>query len=418
MNGFCGRKNCGIVAVIFISYFHLYYTISYSIPVIHFIALLFILYSMNDIIFCKPYKHIFYLYLSGVTLFIYSLINTFMNESADYSYTYNIFIRYAMFIAMAYVLIKLLIENLKYNKKQFYYFVFYVSFMQTIFIISSMAIPSVKKFFDMLLPVTSYTGLDDIYGIRFRGFSNVANSALSLDVAIGQIFALYLFCNSTRFKEKLFLAFSSLLIFVGVVLCGRTGILFIILCNVMYFINHYKKYYSFLLYIFLISAMSLVFLIPVLNNFDQAQLDNIYRFAFDFIINGGRSSSTDELINKMLFLPDNIKTFVFGDGMYTMPDHINAYMQTDSGFVRDIFSFGVMGCLLFYGSNFLFFASIYQRLLRVDKEIFLFLLFFYMLYNIKGSVFINGSGLTFIIFSFCFFHFQIGNTNAASAGKD
>lgn len=89
------------------------------------------------------------------------------------------------------------------------------------------------------------------------------------------------------------------------------------------------------------------------------------RFAFEgffslFEIGQWYTHSNDILINHMIVFPDNVKTWIIGDGLaanpvtfpeidpyYTGEEYHGYYMGTDIGYLRYIFYFGLTGLMLF-----------------------------------------------------------------------
>lgn len=96
--------------------------------------------------------------------------------------------------------------------------------------------------------------------------------------------------------------------------------------------------------------------IVVLYNTNEQFHDNI-RFAFEgffSLVEKGRwEVSSNEILKNMVVFPDNLKTWIIGDGymndptgidpFYTGPDFHGYYMQTDIGYLRFIFYSGLIG---------------------------------------------------------------------------
>jgi len=59
------------------------------------------------------------------------------------------------------------------------------------------------------------------------------------------------------------------------------------------------------------------------------------------------NSSLNTILYTMRFMP-NIKTLIWGDGIYTEPSTGGYYMNTDLGFMRGILYFGIFGVILIY----------------------------------------------------------------------
>lgn len=108
-----------------------------------------------------------------------------------------------------------------------------------------------------------------------------------------------------------------------------------------------------------------LFSIPVMiylyTNFEGAR--KLFLFAFEGFFNwveNGKwtTGSTDTLVNLMFVIPDNLKTWIIGDGYFNNPRSIDPnfigkiiggyYMGTDIGYLRFIFYFGMIGLLTFF----------------------------------------------------------------------
>lgn len=98
----------------------------------------------------------------------------------------------------------------------------------------------------------------------------------------------------------------------------------------------------------------------VLYNTNEQFHDNI-RFAFEGFFSlaekGRWEVSSNEILKNMIVFPDNLKTWIIGDGYfdnptsyiyYTGPSYGGFYMQTDIGYLRFIFYSGLLGlCAIF-----------------------------------------------------------------------
>lgn len=68
---------------------------------------------------------------------------------------------------------------------------------------------------------------------------------------------------------------------------------------------------------------------------------------FNWVEKGEWTTSSTEKLNTMWVYPDNLKTWVIGDGLFTDPFGKGYYMYTDIGYLRFIFYCGVIGLFLF-----------------------------------------------------------------------
>lgn len=95
---------------------------------------------------------------------------------------------------------------------------------------------------------------------------------------------------------------------------------------------------------------------------------------FNWYQNGTWETSSTIILQKMIVLPDNLKTWLIGDGWFDDPNHPGTfYKYTDVGYLRFIFYCGSIGLSLFI-SFFICCTAILSRKWKEDK-LFLSLLF-------------------------------------------
>ena len=101
------------------------------------------------------------------------------------------------------------------------------------------------------------------------------------------------------------------------------------------------------------------FLIIIYNN--DPEFKKLIRFGFEGFISifekGEWYTTSNETLIKMIVSPDNVKTWLIGDGYFDNPINTNPYfigeirggfyMGTDIGYLRFIFYFGLLGLSLF-----------------------------------------------------------------------
>lgn len=101
-------------------------------------------------------------------------------------------------------------------------------------------------------------------------------------------------------------------------------------------------------------------IIIYLYSWDQ-DFHNKIQFAFEGFFslaeNGHWETNSNNILKNMVVFPDNIKTWLIGDGYienptnrdpyYVGPSHRGYYMDTDIGYIRFVFYFGVIGLATF-----------------------------------------------------------------------
>ncbi len=222
-----------------------------------------------------------------------------------------------------------------------------------------------KEFVDGILGSEGFMGKaeDRLYGI-----------GASLDVA-GMRFAsilsiiAYLTVNSEKFLSKLQMC-SYLVSFVIIAIIGNMigrsttiGIGIALLYWVIIMIYNRKENNENIGNFRLIVFPMLLIFIPVLvlaYRYNEYMHDNL-RFAFEGFFSlwekGEWDVHSNNILKNMIVFPDNMKTWLIGDGYienpygidpyYTGPIFGGYYMATDIGYLRFIFYFGIFGMLAF-----------------------------------------------------------------------
>lgn len=77
----------------------------------------------------------------------------------------------------------------------------------------------------------------------------------------------------------------------------------------------------------------------------------LIRYGFEAFFNGFEkgefTTDSTEKLNTMWVFPDNLKTWIIGDGLFAAPGGRGHYMNTDIGYLRFIFYNGTLGLLCF-----------------------------------------------------------------------
>lgn len=387
--------------------FNFLFGLSYAIPVLHLIGVLSVLYFIylrQFRIIINVDKNIFWLFFFGYCIVIYSYLVILINGSSDSSFVYTMFLRYFLYLLTVYIWAYILLVHFKFNEKAFLELLLLVLTFQSFCVYLSVLSPIFLEFVTKVLPLTgNIQDVGSTYQLRYRGFSNSGGDSLSLILSFGPILSFRLFVLYTD-KYKYLLAFW--FIFFSLIFVGRTGILVDILFVLMYLIYSPKKCLKFIIY-------SLMFVTPVvacvgmyLINIMGPKLDIMLDFAFEFF--SGRSASGDDIVNNMLFLPSSLKTLIFGDGIYQNIDLTN-YMQTDSGYVRCLFFFGLVGCFVFYGSNLWFIIKIISTD-KKNKVFFLMLTILYFFVEIKRP-YVLGYAYTNMFYMILFYYYLCAKIN-------
>lgn len=168
---------------------------------------------------------------------------------------------------------------------------------------------------------------------------------------------------------------------VGVVLSA-------LMCVLMLFVNRhaYKDNVLSVFKVFILVLAVAVPLLVVLYNTNH-QIHSNLRFAFEaffnLVENGEFSTSSTDKLQTMYVFPDNLKTWLIGDGYFSSPRDVDPYfvgklvggyyMGTDVGYLRFIFYFGIIG-LLAISSVIIKAGTMMMKVHPYDKTVFVFLM--------------------------------------------
>lgn len=163
--------------------------------------------------------------------------------------------------------------------------------------------------------------------------------------------------------------------------------------------NLFKKIIIF----FLISVSLILFFNTFLKDILLKNTDiKMVSHAFEFFINYFESSKLESAstnhLSEMYVYPDNLKTWILGDGRFTAEDGIHYYKGTDVGYLRILFFMGIFGLLVMYFQKiYLLYTTIKLKNYKLlqYKHLIYFLFLLTLILNFKGF-----TDLDIIIFIF------------------
>lgn len=182
-------------------------------------------------------------------------------------------------------------------------------------------------------------------------------------------------------------------IFIIGMMMARTcliGASFAILILLNYWRKSSIKFFKTLLILFFIIFISTLILTKLSNSIAE-EIEILSNFAFEMFINYNEngtlsSASSDRLIEMYETLPNNLKTWTIGDAKWTGDDGLY-YMNTDVGYFRNIFYFGIIGqlSLIIYYINILKYIIVPKNIFGTSSKMICLLLFcFILIINLKG----------------------------------
>lgn len=225
--------------------------------------------------------------------------------------------------------------------------------------------PSLKAFVDSFLGSTGFMGKlkDRMYGI---GASlDVAGSRFSV---ILMMIVFLLTKNAKTEKKKYIGLYMIAFVLIAVIgsmmsrttsigaICALAYLIYVSRLYTLKFDSNMAHVYGWFIGIMFV----MILLITYVYNTNQTFHDNL-RFGFEgffsLVEKGKWEVHSNEILKNMYVFPDNLKTWIIGDGYfdnpngsepyYTGPIWHGFYQNTDVGYLRFIYYFGVVGLLAF-----------------------------------------------------------------------
>lgn len=243
-----------------------------------------------------------------------------------------------------------------------------------------------------------------LQGLRIIGFSRSYFSA-GIYCGMGLLLIAYLIRYYTQDRKQiLLLVISYIFIFIVGMMMARTtliGMAFSILLliaptSIRNLIHPSKRKLKFLTLLIAIPMMIVHIFLLFFPSFLQ-KIDPLIQFAFELFFNliqenSLETRSTNSMLNMYKF-PDNLKTWLIGDAMWSLDGGTEYYMHTDIGYSRLLFYFGVLGLVIFIG---------YQLVLikmSLNKKLALILLsLYFLILNLKGFADLSNFLILILIF--------------------
>lgn len=323
----------------------------------------------------------------------------FLYETGDYSYLLT-----ATFILRKFIIYTFLLMVIwkKYREKSSVdHFIYYFSIATALYVLSTLLlvmIPSLRSFWLDVTTSEFEKGLLDSYGYTMRvGWQGYSGFRCTFRCTLSVIFLMYLLLTKSSClhikKRRLFLLL--IFTFAGNTFYGRSGLMISLITVVIALIMSGSIGVKYTIHFTFIAAIGLI-LVYILGN-TSTGLHDWYiwmstPFKNLFTTGSFNNYSVNNLVDNMLFMPD-VNTIIFGDGYYTDPLTKSYYMQTDSGLMRQILFWGLMGMTVSYGCIIVFLSN-FKRKYRILGFA---LLLSIIIFEIKGEVYYEFLPLLFIL---------------------
>lgn len=303
-----------------------------------------------------------WLFILATIISLASLFSITINQTPDYSYA-SYLVSMSVWLFAAYAVkswIKVIYETATIYRISD--FIISVCVIQCIIAIMVEHIPSVQHFVDGITDTVWLRSVNRMYGI------GASLDTAGIHFAVALILIGYVLCNQvekiSNLKILLYILYIGIIVVVGNMVARTTSIGMLVLgayliyksgiCKLQILASQ-KKIWGML-------SIGMLVIIPIVAYF-YIHNDTFYqniRFAFEgffsLIEKGVWNTASTNTLKAMYVFPETIHTWLVGDGYfvnpesdpyYTGPITHGYYMNTDVGYLRFIFYFGLLGLIAF-----------------------------------------------------------------------
>ena len=251
---------------------------------------------------------------------------------------------------------------------------------------------------DLLSKYNNLIVTSDFYSVRSESFAayrliglsqNVqyANAAAHYGIVLWALILLYKRAGSYWSRHKLLYYIIVTLFCIAGIFSGRTFFLILLLTVVYVYILNRQAGLVSVLKESVILFVPLFVLASIMIGWLFISNKEAMDWAFELFINifsdkGAHTDSTDTLQDMLAIVPNSFHTWLIGDGKGETGSGF--YMNTDVGYLRSIFYWGVIGTLIYYFVQYKYYRVLKAHLQNADigEFVYMILLFFFV-YNIK-----------------------------------
>lgn len=360
-----------------------------------FITIIYFLVNKNKVgILSENKSDLLILFTATILPVFWGLLSSTVNNEMDFTFLKDIvnipYYFLAFFVLKVYS--KRTNQKLSFN---YLALLFIISgFIQCVISFIGFVIPDIGK---LLINIQTFN--NDLERIRAEKF--LLNSRLiglgTRYWSAGVIFSVDLLLIAQLLSDKdiltekyyKYLSVLYITIFTIGMMMSRTTIVGFIFSFLFVFKNSIKSILS-AIKSFLPSLLVLSILSVFLVNTYQDRVIKIFNFGFEMFINllsdNGFQSKSTNMMMKMYKFPnfDNYKTWILGDALFNNPNGIGYYKQTDIGYCRVIFYFGIFGLFILIITQA---AMLLVLCYRLEKKYRFFLIvigLMFLVLNLKG----------------------------------
>lgn len=340
----------GLSIYIFLYLFNPTQFLSFNLSyVLGMIAITSILLNINNYIYLFKNKYIFTLIVFIVYAVTYLLvIYLYTNEEYALYSAYRYIMIFISLLCALYIVVTYA-RVFKINFNSFLKLLINVGIIQIAFVLLAIVIPDFR---DWTLESSIFENLtsisNDYGGLRSYGLANGYTATFPMLMGFYALFILGVIFKRPQFDRKLLINITIFMLFtLSVILNARIGlvpILIFITLTLLFSIFDIKKF----LFIFILSCAltPLIFSTSVLFEYEKYITRLVWGYNEIVSLLKGQTTGTFAALETMLYFPESSLHFWLGSGENVFNNADNLEKNSDIGFVRDIYLFGMINIIL------------------------------------------------------------------------
>ena len=344
----------------------------------------------------KPIYYNILLLLALLFPFLITIIINTIIDSWGFRAILNTFVFFAAFLVIFFFKKEFKSKDSSFNIDEIVKFVINIILINIFIAIIMFFHTPFKDFIFSIQGYSNNEALNYFSSFRLFGIGNFSLFPSGVFCSVGLILTTYFLKRKITFKWSIIY----LIILISGIFFARTTLIGFFISIIFFFfpekfsfitiVKTFKKVLLLFLVLFVIFVLSGDFLKKIIieSSDNKMQKHALELFVNFFVSNKFETESTNDL-KTMYVYPDDLKTWIIGDGRFSAEDGIHYYKGTDVGYLRILFFMGLIGISVFFFQKiYLFFSTIkLDKSISLDFKQFLFFLFILMIVlNFKGFV--------------------------------
>lgn len=329
-------------------------------------------------------KGVVFTFMIFILYACYISFSTLISGGSNLANLFSVILIISQFGLTAYLISNFLINE---DINQLLFLLLLIFAFQGVLVFFNFLIPAYRDLMFTIMPVEGNITEDNVSSVfRTRGLMQSSGASVSALLSFGFLIAAYLYSSFNLSKQDKRVIINCLpWILIGVAFTGRTGLITIPLALLLYYLllilNGKFRWKSLLLLLYIpMVAVFIYFSVKLVLSLFFTNFLLVFESWEKWAIGGllanfvdSEKTSTLEVLSSYVFLPEDEYQLLFGD-----PNSWGV-IRTDIGYIRMIFSVGIVGSLLFYSAI----TSIYVNIITTSKsrsfQLFVLLTFFWLL---------------------------------------